>query len=637
MTSMHSANWSSGIGGRSSGSVTRACGIGTTPRTSRRRTFVRAYLNLGQLKDPERFPNWLRKIAANLCREFARSSTRREVACEELPEGATGKGTEANPAAADLSMLPAQTRACVELFYAADMSYAEIAAALGTTVASVKARLQRARAVLRREMADMAPVRRSAFTERVIGKLEQLRSRSPEERRRAVKALREALAEDEIEKILEGIRLDLDWNSCAERSVYTLEYAIVASRRYRSPRLRDGLIGVALNHRMEEVRIKAAGALATQGDPAAIPFLQQIVDDPRAPRELADVAKSVIVYLQTLDTPEDADRENRRFRADVEQAAGDREARVELLRRLRDALRDPESAVRNQAIKALVELGDRRAVPAIAKLLDDPVKGIAQAAAIALGDLGGKAAVESLLGALDQPNALGLPAILVALEKTADRRAFPRLLRFLEGADRSSLIVMMHNPIVATVTGDDLHELKRSILRVSELPAKGYASFHLDWLWTKALAKAADQRHIGDIAELLQSGGHDYGLLEALGRIGSDEALALVLQHLYVGPHDLMIAVLMEFGERGRVALREALESDDPEVVKAACARIHFSGGDPPSVERLRQIAETTTDTKTRMYAKGALMKSLKPEAWEHVRARREAAVMRVPQYRQIP
>ena len=600
-------------------------------------TFIRAYLNLAQLKDPSRFPNWLRKIAANLCREFARSSARREIAWEEVPEtGDLTAGESGFPSAA-LAMLPEVTRECVELFYKADMSYAEIAEALDATVASVKARLQRAKAVLRKEMADMAPSQRSAFTERVIGKLEQLRSRSPEERCRAAKALREALAEDEVENILEGFRLGLDVFTRTDPSIYPVEYAIVASKRYRSPRVRDGLIDLVLNHHMVEVRIKAAGALATQGDPAAIQYLQQAIDNPRTPREVLSVVKSTMVYLQTLEMPHDADGDNMRFRADVELAAEDKKTRVELLRRLKDALRDPDSNVRNQAIKALVELGDKRAVPAITKLLDDPVQGIRQAAAIALGDLRSGAALPALLAALDEWTGRDLQTVLVALHKIADRRALPALLRFLEGTRNGNLIVMAKNPIVEIITADDMAYLKRSIsVARSSCGDEPVLLGHLDWLWVSALGKAGDERHIPDIAESLQSGRRDYGLFEALGRIGGDEALALVTQYLYAGPHDFATKVLMEFGERGRAVLREALNSDDPNVVDAACARIHFSGGDPPSVERLTQIAETTTDNRTRMHAKAALMKSLKSEAWENVRIRREAAIMRVPQYRQV-
>lgn len=581
-------------------------------------TFIRAYLHLGQLADPTRFPNWLRKIASNACREFARSPARREVVWEELPEHAAPPDAAYPVSCSGLDALPPETRACVELFYNSEMSYAEIAVALGITVASVKSRLQRAKAVLREEMADMTGPKRSVFTERVLGRLEKLRSSSPEDRLRAARDIRTALAEDEVEKIVYGLMNDPKvWG---RRDIYNFEEAMSCVKRYRSPRVRDALIHVLLNHRMEEVRLKAAGALAAQRDPEAIPSLREAMADPRNPKEVVGAAKSTIKFLEELEEPAESEEGHLRFRGDVERAANDRKTRVELLRRLKSALGDPDSGVRNQAIKALVELGDKRAVPALVKLLDDQVPGIRQAAAIALGELRSAASVPALVRALEEwTGRQEIQTLLIALHKIADRRALPALLRLLERTHNGNLIVMSESPIVDIVTADDLADLKRS---VDAAASSGHVRFpqHLRGIWVSALAKAGDARHVQEIAAMLRAGEHDWKLFEALGRIGGDDAVVALKGYLYTDAGDAAIAALFNAGEPGRQVLREALQGDNVNVQLEVCRRIVFDGGDPGSAEILARLAETATDRKTKAYAKRAWVRSTVSEAARNAR-----------------
>ncbi len=154
-------------------------------------TFVRAYLKLDQLADPSRFVPWLRKIAANLCRDFLRSPERCELA-EELPEL---PGSDAESTLLPLAQLPEETRRCVLLFYEAGCSYAEIARVLNSSVPAVKARLSRAKAMLRKEMGAMDESERSPFTQRVLEKLEKLQSQESAERTQAVRDLHHGLAQ----------------------------------------------------------------------------------------------------------------------------------------------------------------------------------------------------------------------------------------------------------------------------------------------------------------------------------------------------------------------------------------------------------------------------------------------------------
>jgi len=163
--------------------------------------FVRAWLKLDTLDDPARFVPWLRRIAANLCRDFLRSPARREIADDRLEAQDSLPDLDELP----LAHLPEETRRCLLLFYQAGCSYAEIARALGSTVPAVKARLGRAKVILRKEMGAMDEQQRSPFTRRVLEKLEALRSDEASQRARAAGELQQGLGEDHYAQVLRGL------------------------------------------------------------------------------------------------------------------------------------------------------------------------------------------------------------------------------------------------------------------------------------------------------------------------------------------------------------------------------------------------------------------------------------------------
>ncbi len=136
---------------------------------------------------------------------------------------------------------------------------------------------------------------------------------------------------------------------------------------------------------------------------------------------------------------------------------------------------------------------------------------------------------------LDEWTGRDLQTALVALHAIADRRALPALLRLLESTRNGNLIVMAKNPVVEIIEADDLAQLKQSLSIAKAACGQPPVPLHLDSLWAAALAKAADSRHIGDIAELLQSGRSDWGLFDALGRIGGAESVTLLKRYLYSG------------------------------------------------------------------------------------------------------
>jgi RNA polymerase sigma-70 factor (ECF subfamily) len=127
-------------------------------------TFVRAYEALDRYDEQYRFTTWLRTIATRLAwNELQKRKRRRTEAGEAFENAAEVVGGHAPDAAeeashgelerrfaAALEAMPAEHRAVLALRVQEDMSYEEIATALGIPVGTVMSRLSRGRAWLRR-------------------------------------------------------------------------------------------------------------------------------------------------------------------------------------------------------------------------------------------------------------------------------------------------------------------------------------------------------------------------------------------------------------------------------------------------------------------------------------------------------
>lgn len=127
--------------------------------------FVRAYLDLGQLRDPAAFPGWLRRIVFKQCDRIRRRRNPQELSLEVLGDlGAALEGADEllerretqDRVAAGIRGLPENQRLVVSMFYMGELSLAQVAAFLGTPVQTVKNRLHAARRRLREELIGMA-------------------------------------------------------------------------------------------------------------------------------------------------------------------------------------------------------------------------------------------------------------------------------------------------------------------------------------------------------------------------------------------------------------------------------------------------------------------------------------------------
>jgi len=127
-------------------------------------TFLQVFSNLERFRPEGRFRPWVYTIAANLARDEMRRRRRRKSASldEEIspgedaklvdmigsqtaePEAVANSREAATLAGELLSRLPETLREVVTLYFYNDMKYAEISAALGLPMGTVKSRLFRA-------------------------------------------------------------------------------------------------------------------------------------------------------------------------------------------------------------------------------------------------------------------------------------------------------------------------------------------------------------------------------------------------------------------------------------------------------------------------------------------------------------
>jgi RNA polymerase sigma-70 factor (ECF subfamily) len=127
-------------------------------------TLLRGFRHLSTLTDPDKFPGWLSGIAVRTCLDWLKSKQRQQVSFSTLaPDGnldsvlsvtttdssSTDQTTELLRA---VDMLPQIYRETLLLYYYEDMSYQELATFLGMSVATVNARLTKARKMLRERL-----------------------------------------------------------------------------------------------------------------------------------------------------------------------------------------------------------------------------------------------------------------------------------------------------------------------------------------------------------------------------------------------------------------------------------------------------------------------------------------------------
>ncbi|MFH1022695.1 MAG: RNA polymerase sigma factor [Planctomycetota bacterium] len=113
-------------------------------------TFLRAWANLGSLRDLRQFKPWIRQIALNVTSETIRTRTRRREQGVDFGAGDAFHPVTRDPGPRDetleraLARLPEDDREMLRMRYQEDMGYESMARAIGVSEDAVRGRLYRA-------------------------------------------------------------------------------------------------------------------------------------------------------------------------------------------------------------------------------------------------------------------------------------------------------------------------------------------------------------------------------------------------------------------------------------------------------------------------------------------------------------
>jgi len=127
-------------------------------------TFLKAYLSLSQLRDPDRFSSWLYRIAINNCNMWLRKRSQKTLSLKDpdklqdtspsIYEGYHKRELEIKVKKA-LSRLSENNRLVITLHYLAGHSYNEMAELLNLSLSTVKSRVHEGRKQLKEELVNM--------------------------------------------------------------------------------------------------------------------------------------------------------------------------------------------------------------------------------------------------------------------------------------------------------------------------------------------------------------------------------------------------------------------------------------------------------------------------------------------------
>lgn len=146
--------------------------------------FISAWQKLPQLRQPEAFPGWLRRIVLTECNRLTRGKRLRAMSLEEgvnvpsildNPQTAIERDELKKAVFAAIEKLPENERVIVALFYLTEHSQSDISQFLGIPLTTVAKRLYSARVRLRHKMMNefkdnfiaYRPSRNESFAEKV--------------------------------------------------------------------------------------------------------------------------------------------------------------------------------------------------------------------------------------------------------------------------------------------------------------------------------------------------------------------------------------------------------------------------------------------------------------------------------------
>jgi RNA polymerase sigma-70 factor (ECF subfamily) len=133
-------------------------------------TLLRGLRSIGTLEDATKFGPWLCGIASHACLDWLKSAQAKQVSLDSLsnghaqarlgpdaeqPDETASRADDERKLLAEMAALPENYREVLMLYYYDDVTYEDLAEALGVSTATVNARLTKARAMLRKRLGSL--------------------------------------------------------------------------------------------------------------------------------------------------------------------------------------------------------------------------------------------------------------------------------------------------------------------------------------------------------------------------------------------------------------------------------------------------------------------------------------------------
>jgi RNA polymerase sigma-70 factor (ECF subfamily) len=143
---------------------------GHTAEELAQEALLRGLRALATLEEPAKFGPWLCGIASRVCLDWLKSGQARQVSLDAMCDGqadgwvaqmgqspheAAARADEQRRLLAEVAALPEPYREVILLYYYDDVTYRDVAAALGVSAATVNARLTKARSMLRERLSGL--------------------------------------------------------------------------------------------------------------------------------------------------------------------------------------------------------------------------------------------------------------------------------------------------------------------------------------------------------------------------------------------------------------------------------------------------------------------------------------------------
>ena len=217
------------------------------------------------------------------------------------------------------------------------------------------------------------------------------------------------------------------------------------------------------------------------------------------------------------------------------------------------ALYDPERKVRAEAATVLGKLGDERAVPTLLRrLTGDWDSGVQMSAGFALGHIGGEKALEGLVQKLRRLRPDAWIAAVDALGEIGDRRALPHILKSLTIQVRWGILAA--GPTLEKLDDGSLFTRLIDDLESGDDKERECAALGLSLL--------GDSHAVEPLVRVL---GDSHGFVAraaaySLGELGGDRALRALVEALEHDDQYLRSAVVKSLDRMGDTRAIEALE-----------------------------------------------------------------------------